>query len=169
MKLHVVKEDDRVVWVAALAQETMYGYVPDTGKFHDNNALRNDYYMERHFTYEEIGSAEARRLIDGGIEPFDEDEDEEVLASGAPTLRPSTPPKSFPCQPVSTHEGRQRLSRSPTPETRAETRRSGRKQRPSGARWGRPNHGSVRACGGSQLHLINSDRRVLSAFDDDRL
>jgi hypothetical protein len=80
MKLYLVKEDDRLVWVAALAHERMYGYIANTGKFHDNNALRNDFYMERHFTYEEIGPAEARRLIDGGIGQLDEVEEDEILA-----------------------------------------------------------------------------------------
>jgi hypothetical protein len=80
MKLYAVKQDDELVWVAALAHETMYGYVPNTGKFHDNNALRNDFYMEFHFTYEEIGSAEARRLIDNTITPLDEEEFDDVLA-----------------------------------------------------------------------------------------
>ncbi|GAA1589009.1 hypothetical protein GCM10009804_51410 [Kribbella hippodromi] len=63
MKLYLVREDERRLWVAALAHEHMYSYVPNTGKFHDNNALRNDYYMERRFSYEPIGPAEARRLI----------------------------------------------------------------------------------------------------------
>jgi hypothetical protein len=72
MKLYLVKEDERQVWVAALAHETMYAYVANTGKFHDNNALRNDYYMERWFTYEEIGPAEARRLIDEGVGQLDD-------------------------------------------------------------------------------------------------
>ena len=73
MKLFVVKEDERLVWVAALAHETMYAYVANTGMFHDNNALRNDYYMERWFTYEPIGPAEARRLMDDGVGRIDED------------------------------------------------------------------------------------------------
>ncbi|MEV8375567.1 hypothetical protein AB0P21_22715 [Kribbella sp. NPDC056861] len=80
MKLFLLKEDDEPVWVAALAHETMYGYVPNTGKFHDNNALRNDYYMERDFSYQPIGSAEARRLIDEVLTPFDEDDYADVLA-----------------------------------------------------------------------------------------
>jgi hypothetical protein len=80
MKLYLVKEDDRPVWVAALAHETMYGYVANTGKFHDNNALRNDFYMVFDFTYEEIGSAEARRLIDSTITPLDEEQFEDALA-----------------------------------------------------------------------------------------
>jgi hypothetical protein len=73
MKLYLVKEDERLVWVAALAHEHMYSYVANTGKFHDNNALRNDYYMERWFTYEPIGSAEARRLINDGVGRIDEE------------------------------------------------------------------------------------------------
>jgi hypothetical protein len=72
MKLYLVKEDERLVWVAALAHEHMYAYVANTGKFHDNNALRNDYYMERWFTYEPIGPADARRLIDDEVGRIDE-------------------------------------------------------------------------------------------------
>jgi hypothetical protein len=79
MKLYLVKEDDRPVWVAALAHESMYGYVANTGRFHDNNALRNDFYMERGFNYEEIGITEARRLIENGIGLLDEEEYAEVL------------------------------------------------------------------------------------------
>jgi hypothetical protein len=78
MRLFLVKEDGQPVWVAALANENMYGYVPNTGKFHNNNALHNDYYMERDFSYEAIGSAEARRLIDG-VGLLDEDEYADVL------------------------------------------------------------------------------------------
>ena len=80
MKLYLVKDEERSIWVAALAHETIYGSVATTGKFHDNNALRNDFSMERHFTYEEVGSAEARRLIDSVITPFDEAEYAEPLA-----------------------------------------------------------------------------------------
>jgi hypothetical protein len=80
MKLYLVKHEDEPVWLAALANETMYGYVPNTGKFHDNNALRNDFYMERYFSYEPIGSAEARRLIDNVLIPLDEDDYDDVLA-----------------------------------------------------------------------------------------
>jgi hypothetical protein len=47
---HLVKEDERLVWVAALAHEHVYAYVANTGRFHDNNALRNDFYMVRRFT-----------------------------------------------------------------------------------------------------------------------
>ena len=88
MKLYLVKEDDDPRWVAALAHERMYGYVANTGKFHDNNALRNDYYMERDFTYEEIGPAEARRLIDAGVGRLDEAEEGEMVAVWQSDPRP---------------------------------------------------------------------------------
>jgi hypothetical protein len=92
VKLFLVKEDEREVWVAALANEHMYGYVANTGKFHDNNALRNDYYMERDFTYEAIGPAEARRLIDGGIiGRLDEIEEAETLAMWQADPKPLDP------------------------------------------------------------------------------
>jgi hypothetical protein len=93
MRLFLVKEDEREVWVAALANEHMYGYVANTGKFHDNNALRNDYYMERDFTYEEIGPAEARRLIDQGVGTFDESDEDysDVLDSWRADPKPLDP------------------------------------------------------------------------------
>ncbi|TCC33706.1 hypothetical protein [Kribbella sindirgiensis] len=91
MRLFLVKEQGEPRWVAALANENMYGYVANTGKFHDNYALRNDYYMERDFTYEEIGPAEARRLIDGGLGRFDESEDDDVLALWRDDPRPLDP------------------------------------------------------------------------------
>ena len=92
MKLYLVTEDDRKVWVAALAHERMYAYVANTGKFHDNNALRNDYYMERWFTYEEIGPAEARRLIDEGVGTLeDDDEHSDVLAEWRADPKPLAP------------------------------------------------------------------------------
>ncbi|MFF1822444.1 hypothetical protein ACFVWG_34400 [Kribbella sp. NPDC058245] len=91
MKLFLVKEDERLVWVAALAHERMYGYVANTGKFHDNNPLRNDYYMERWFTYVEIGPAEARRLIAQGVGTLDEVEDDEVLVEWRADPQPLDP------------------------------------------------------------------------------
>ncbi len=91
MKLYLVKERDRSVWVAAVAHETMYAYVGNTGKFHDNNALRNDFYIDRHFGYEEIGSAEARRLIDSGIGHLDEDEYGEAVAEWRADPKPLDP------------------------------------------------------------------------------
>ncbi|WP_433161152.1 hypothetical protein [Kribbella sp. CA-247076] len=91
MLLYLVSEDERRVWVAALAHETMYAYVANTGKFHDNNALRNDYYMERWFTYEAIGPAEARRLIDEGVGTLDDDDHTDALAQWRSDPKPLDP------------------------------------------------------------------------------
>ena len=91
MKLYLVKEDERLVWVAALAHEHMYAYVANTGMFHDNNALRNDYYLDRLFSYEEIGSAEARRLIDQGVGTLDEDDHPDALAEWRADPKPLDP------------------------------------------------------------------------------
>ncbi|WBQ07039.1 hypothetical protein [Kribbella sp. CA-293567] len=91
MKLYLVKERDRSVWVAALASEVMYSYVANTGKFHDNLALRNDFYMERHFTYTEIGSAEARNLIGADLGRLDEDDYADVLAEWRADPKPLDP------------------------------------------------------------------------------
>ncbi|MEU4194754.1 hypothetical protein AB0E69_22835 [Kribbella sp. NPDC026611] len=80
MKLYLVTEEGEPRWIAALLHEKMYGFVADTGMFHDNNALRNDYYIDREFDYEEIGTAEARRLVAAGVGQVDEVEEAEVLA-----------------------------------------------------------------------------------------
>lgn len=79
MKLFLVTEGDRRVWVAALANESMYSYVANTGKFHDNNALRNDFYMERDFEYEEISIAQATDLIQAGVGRLDEEDSADAL------------------------------------------------------------------------------------------
>jgi hypothetical protein len=91
MKLYLVTEDCEPLWVAALWSEKMYGYVPNTGKFHDNNALRNDFYMERDLTYTEIGSAEARRLIDNEITPLDETDYADALSRWRADPKPLDP------------------------------------------------------------------------------
>jgi hypothetical protein len=91
MLLYLVKEAERLVWVAALAHEHMYSYVANTGKFHDNNALRNDYYMERAFSYEPIGPAEARRLIGQGVGILDEEDHSEALVEWRADPKPIDP------------------------------------------------------------------------------
>ncbi|MEV0789093.1 hypothetical protein [Kribbella sp. NPDC050459] len=91
MRLYLVKEDDRLVWVAALAHEVMYAYVANTGMFHNNNALRNDFYMVRDFTYQEIGPAEARRLIAQGVGTLDDDEHPTALAKWRSDPNPLAP------------------------------------------------------------------------------
>ncbi|HEY3561363.1 MAG TPA: hypothetical protein VGL05_28055 [Kribbella sp.] len=90
MKLYLVREEERLVWVAALAYEVMYTYVANTGKFHDNNALRNDFYMVRNFTYEPIGTAEARRLIAQGVGTLNDTDHPDALAKWRSDPKPLT-------------------------------------------------------------------------------
>ncbi|HEY0618490.1 MAG TPA: hypothetical protein VGD15_12910 [Kribbella sp.] len=72
MSLYIVKEGRRLVWLAARLGEDVYSYVPDTGKFHRNEGLRDDFFMEQDLQYEEISVAGARAAIDAGLEPLDE-------------------------------------------------------------------------------------------------
>ena len=78
------------MWVAALAHETMYAYVANTGKFHDNNALRNDFYMVRRFTYEPIGTAEARRWIAQELGTLNDTDHPDALAKWQADPKPLT-------------------------------------------------------------------------------
>jgi hypothetical protein len=79
------------VWVAALVHEMMCSYVANTGKFHANNALRNDFYAERWFTYEDIGPAEARRLIAAGVGTLNETDHSEALGRWRADPNPEDP------------------------------------------------------------------------------
>ncbi|GAA0961567.1 hypothetical protein GCM10009554_78250 [Kribbella koreensis] len=73
MSLYLVKDGGRFVWVAALIGEDIYTYVPDTGKFHRNEGLRDDYFMAQDLQYERVTVSKARAVIDAGLEPLDED------------------------------------------------------------------------------------------------
>jgi len=55
MKLYVVKEDERPVWVAAVVGEDVWTYVANTGKFHRNDGARHDYFFLNELQYLEIG------------------------------------------------------------------------------------------------------------------
>lgn len=80
MSLYVVREGERFVWLAALLGEDVYTYVPNTGRFHLNEGLREDYFMTRDLQYEEITAAKAQALIEAGIDDLDEDLMEDSLA-----------------------------------------------------------------------------------------
>ncbi|MFG1909383.1 hypothetical protein [Kribbella sp. NPDC048928] len=96
MKLYLVRDlEGGAVWVAALAHETMYAYVANTGKFHDNNALRNDFYMDRRFTYEPIGAAEARRWIAEDLGMLNDTDHPNALAKWRADPSPLTPADVF--------------------------------------------------------------------------
>ncbi|WBQ07135.1 hypothetical protein [Kribbella sp. CA-293567] len=95
MRLLLVKDGEREVWVAALAHEHLYSYVANTGFFHDNNALRNDYYMEFDFEYEEIDIVRAKELIAAGVGLLDEDSRADALAKWRADSRGLTPADVF--------------------------------------------------------------------------
>jgi hypothetical protein len=58
----------------------MYSYVANTGFFHDNNALRNDFYMDFDYEYEEIDVIRAKALIAAGVGLLDETTRGDALA-----------------------------------------------------------------------------------------
>lgn len=74
MRLYLVidPQDQRTLWVAALSGEHMYCLVQNTGRFHDNDALRNDYFLDHELDYRPISVTEARALVADGIGHADE-------------------------------------------------------------------------------------------------
>lgn len=56
-------------WVAYedLAQENLYVYVPNTGRFHLNDPLSVDYYVDQELSYQPITPAEAAAAIKAGV------------------------------------------------------------------------------------------------------
>jgi hypothetical protein len=71
-RLLLVSQGDRRIWVAALVDEDLWTYVGNTGKFHRNEGVRDDYFMENEAEYRDIGIAEAKRLIADGVGLVDE-------------------------------------------------------------------------------------------------
>ena len=61
MSLYVVRDGERLVWIAALLAEDIYTYVPNTGKFHLNEGLRDDFFLARNLQYEQVSVAKAVR------------------------------------------------------------------------------------------------------------
>lgn len=69
MNLYLVKTADAGVdlWVAyETADGDLYVYVQNTGKFHRNAALEEDFYVDQEFTYEPITAAAAREIAAAG-------------------------------------------------------------------------------------------------------
>jgi hypothetical protein len=95
MKLYLVKDGEREVWVAALANEHMYSYVANTGFFHDNNALRNDFYMDFDYDCEEIDIIRAKELIAADVGLLDETTTADALVKWRADPRPLAPNDVF--------------------------------------------------------------------------
>jgi hypothetical protein len=72
VSLYIVKDGERFVWVAARLGADIYTYVPNTGKFHRNEGLRDDFFMEQDLQYEETTVTGAKAAIEAGLEPLDE-------------------------------------------------------------------------------------------------
>jgi hypothetical protein len=73
MSLYLVRDGERFVWVAALLGEDIYTYVQNTGKFHRNAGLRDDFFMAQDLQYEQVTVGKAKAVIESGLEPLDED------------------------------------------------------------------------------------------------
>jgi hypothetical protein len=63
MKLFKVSDGDRDLWVAALLGDRMYVYIDNTGRFHRNDALSEEYLLDQDLAYERIGVSQARGLM----------------------------------------------------------------------------------------------------------
>jgi hypothetical protein len=70
-RLFLVTQGDRKIWVAAVVDEDVWTYVGNTGKFHFNEGIREDYFMNGAAQYAEIGVTEAKRLIAAGVGQID--------------------------------------------------------------------------------------------------
>ncbi|WP_350273930.1 hypothetical protein [Kribbella sp. HUAS MG21] len=66
-RLFLVQQGGRRVWVAALVDEDVWTYVGNTGKFHRNEGVRDDYFVNNEAEYTVIGIAEAKRLMAEGV------------------------------------------------------------------------------------------------------
>ncbi|HWD77803.1 MAG TPA: hypothetical protein VG497_02950 [Kribbella sp.] len=60
--------------------EDVWTYVGNTGKFHRNEGVREDYFVSNEAQYAEIGISEAERLIAAGVGRVDEQRVPDVVA-----------------------------------------------------------------------------------------
>lgn len=78
-RLLLVRQGERRIWVAALVDEDVWTYVQNTGMFHRNEGVREDYFVNNAAEYASIGIAEAKRLIAAGVGQIDPQEDADSL------------------------------------------------------------------------------------------
>lgn len=65
MRLYLVADrDGREIWLAAEYGQDLYSYVPETGRFHLNDGLGDDFFTGGGLTYTSIGVTEAKALIE---------------------------------------------------------------------------------------------------------
>jgi hypothetical protein len=95
VSLYAVRDGERFVWVAAVLGEDVYCFVPDTGRFHRNEGLRDDFFMDRELAYEAVTVARARRLIEGGLPALDPEVMADHLAEWRADSRALEPEQVF--------------------------------------------------------------------------
>lgn len=67
-KLLRVNNSDTTLWLCAVTPEVLtYVYVPDSGRFHDNQGVYVDYIWDHELTYVPVTTSEARCLIESGV------------------------------------------------------------------------------------------------------
>ena len=65
MRLYLVSDGGgREIWLAAEYGHDLYSYVPETGRFHLNDGLGDDFFTGGGLTYTPVGVSEARTLIE---------------------------------------------------------------------------------------------------------
>lgn len=80
MRLLKVSDGDRDLWVAALLGDRMYVYVDNTGQFHRNDALSEEYLLDQDLAYEPIGVSQARDFMSQHVGRGDDDKVRDQLA-----------------------------------------------------------------------------------------
>jgi hypothetical protein len=78
-RLYLVSQGDRRIWVAALIDNDVWTYVTNTGRFHRNEGVGDDFFMRNVADYTEIGITEARRMIEAGVGTVDEEKDRDSV------------------------------------------------------------------------------------------
>jgi hypothetical protein len=73
-RLYLATYGDQKVWVLALIDLDVWTYIGNTGMFHLNQQLGDDFFVGADFTYTEIGTREALRYIEDGVGQLDEEE-----------------------------------------------------------------------------------------------
>ncbi|MEV0789094.1 hypothetical protein [Kribbella sp. NPDC050459] len=94
-RLFLVSQGERRLWVAAVLGEDVYCFVPDTGRFHRSDGVRDDFFMEQELAYEAVGVAGARRLIEGGLPALDPEVMADHLAEWRADARALEPEQVF--------------------------------------------------------------------------
>lgn len=67
MNIYLVRSARGDAWVAYEGPEArLYSYVPNTGKFHRNDGLTTDFFIEQRMEYVPLTREQARGLVDAG-------------------------------------------------------------------------------------------------------